>query len=225
VFDCSFCAAPVIFPRFEQRKPSSVVSELEENYKLYGTWNIAFYDDALLLNKKNHAIPMLEEIASKKIPLVFHTPNGLHMKEIDETLASLFKKANFQSIFLSQESLDEDVLQEHCPKVSSSDFDKALFHLEKAGYSREEINVYLMIGLPEQDAKSVEESIFGVKSRGLKPRLAFFSPVPGTRVWKKIVDEGYLPKEADPLLHNKLTFPYIWGNFSSEKFENLKNLL
>ncbi len=225
VFDCSFCAAPVIFPEFEQRKPSSVVSELETNYKRFGTRNIAFYDDALLLNKRNHIIPVLKEIISKKLPLVFHTPNGLHVKEIDLTLAPLMKKANFKSIFLSQESFDEDVLNEHCPKVSSSDFDKALSHLDKAGFAPEEINVYLMIGLPGQDAMSVKESILKVKSRGLKPRLAYFSPVPGTRDWKKMVDEGYIRKKADPLIYNKLSFPYIGGDFSSEDFENLKSLL
>ncbi|GAI25401.1 unnamed protein product, partial [marine sediment metagenome] len=127
------------------------------------------------------------------------------MKEIDSEMASLFKEANFQSLFLSQESLDKNLLAKACPKVSEGDLEKALVCLEKEGYSRQGINVYLMVGLPGQDIFGIRESILHVRRLGARPRLAYFSPIPGTEEWQYLVENGYLARDADPLLHNKLT--------------------
>ncbi len=224
-FRCSFCAAPILCQKFEQRLPSAVIAEIEKQHLSYRNRHLAFYDDALLLNKKHHIIPILRGLIEKKMPLAFHTPNGLHIKEIDQEMASLLKKANFQSLFLSQESFDEKVLAGTSPKVSDRDLERALVYLEKAGFNRQEINVYLMVGLPEQDVSSIKEDILRVQSLGAKPTLAYFSPVPGTEEWRKLVEKGQIVEDADPLLHNKLTFPYIWGDFSPEDFMDIKNLL
>lgn len=224
-FKCSFCAAPLLFQNFEQRSPSSVVAEIEHHYRQQKVRNIAFYDDALLLNKDRHISYILKEIIKKELPLSFHTPNGLHVREIDYELASLFKQANFQSLFLSQESFDEKMLEDSCSKVSSDDLENALVNLEKAGYRREETSVYLMVGLLEQEVSGIKESIFQVQRLGAVPRLAYFSPVPGTKEWRNLVEKGCLDQNADPLLHNKLVFPYYWGNISPQEFESLKDLI
>ncbi len=224
-FRCSFCAGPLLSKKFEQRNPHSVVKEIEDLYLQHGARNFAFYDDSLLLNKRNHIIPLLEGLKEKGLPITFHTPNGLHIKEIDFELASLLKDVNFQSLFLSQETFEEKILEESSPKVSSEDLEKALDHLERAGYLRQEINVYLMVGLPEQDTFSIRESILRVQKLGARPRLAYFSPVPGTQEWQRIVEKGSIREDADPLLHNKLTFPYLWGDIFPGDFEDIKNLL
>jgi coproporphyrinogen III oxidase-like Fe-S oxidoreductase len=139
-------------------------------------------------------------------------------------MASLFKKANFQSLFLSQESIDENVLTKTGSKVSEGDLEKALGHLKKTGFRRREINVYLIVGLPSQDIDGVRESILHVQNLGAIPRLAYFSPVPRTKEWKEIVEKGYLAQDADPLLHNKLAFLYLSSGFSPQELRSLKEL-
>lgn len=223
-FQCSFCAASLLCSTFEQRNIASVIEEVKSCYQRFRTRNIAFYDDSLLLRKEHHVIPILKGIAEKSLPLAFHTPNGLHIREIDGELASLFKKANVSSLYLSQESFEEKILKDTSSKVSEKDLEKALVTLERAGYSRQDINVYLMVGLPEQDVAGVKESILRVQSLGAKPRLAYFSPVPGTVEWQRIIEKGYMDKDADPLLHNKLTFLYLWGNLSPKDFDKIKSL-
>lgn len=221
-FNCSFCASSLLHENFEQRTPSSVVSEIEHHYREYKTRNFAFYDDALLMRKEKHIIPLLKELIRKRLPVFFHTPNGLHLREIDSELASLFKKANVQSLFLSQESIDESVLKKASFKVSEGDLEKAMVHLKKTGYKSREINVYLMVGLPGQDIAGVRESIRHVQSLGAIPRLAYFSPVPGTREWKELVEKGYLAQDADPLLHNKLAFLYLSGEVLPQELKSIK---
>ena len=223
-FRCSFCASPLLFKGFEQRRTSSVVSEIEYHSQEHGTRHFAFYDDALLLNKKDHIIPILKELVKRKLPVSFHTPNGLHVREVDLELAALFRKANFQTLFLSQESFDQKVLAKAGSKVSTGDLEKALTHLEGAGYRRRDINVYLMMGLPGQDVSAIKDSIRHVHRLGAVPRLAYFSPVPGTEEWQRLVNKGYLSQDADPLLHNKIAFAYLTGNISPRDFEEIKAL-
>ena len=224
-YSCSFCATALLYPKFEQDPPQTVIERIENLYVRYGTKNMAFYDDALLMNKKEHILPVLHAVIKKKLPVAFHTPNGLHVKEIDSDLAFLFNQANFCSLFLSQESFDENVLRGSCPKVEKDDLQIALAHLENAGYYKKDINVYLIVGLPDQSLTSILEGIEQVKGLGARPRLAFFSPVVGTPAWRKAVDLGYMPEDADPLLHNKLTFPYLWGQLSPDDFLSIKEFL
>ena len=223
-FECSFCASSLLCKKFEQRPPLSVVSEIEYHHRRYRTRNFAFYDDALLLKKKSHIVPLLKGVIQQDLPVFFHTPNGLHIREIDSELASLFKKANVQSLFLSQESIDAEVLAKAGSKVSEGDLERAIGHLERAGYRRQEINVYLMVGLPGQTYSSMKESVLHVQRLGAVPRLAYFSPVPGTCEWKDLVKGGYIAQDADPLLHNKLAFMFLKGDISPQDLKSLKDL-
>jgi radical SAM superfamily enzyme YgiQ (UPF0313 family) len=224
-FDCAFCATAALNPLFEQRDSSSVEAEIEAIYLRFGTRNFAFYDDALLINKKYHLFPILEKIAARKWPLSFHTPNGLHVKEVDQEIAEIMMRSGFRSLYLSQESLDEKWLSESCPKVSTGDLQKALDSLEKAGFRKGDINVYLMAGFPGQDISAVKESIVQVQRLGARPRLAYFSPVPGSKEWARLISRGRLSENSDPLLHNKLVLPYLGGDFSPEDFESLGRML
>ncbi len=224
-FQCSFCASPLLCKKFEQRPPLSVVSEIEYHHHRYRTRNFAFYDDALLLKKKSHIVPLLKGVIQRDLPVFFHTPNGLHIREIDSELASLFMKANVQSLFLSQESTDSEVLEKASSKVSEGDLERAIVHLERAGYSRHKINVYLMAGLPGQTYSSIKESVLHVQRLGAVPRLAYFSPVPGTREWKGLVKGGCIAPDADPLLHNKLAFMFLKGDISPQDLKMLKDLI
>jgi len=224
-YRCSFCASSLLHGGFEQRSPGSVLDEIEVHAAQYGAAHFAFYDDALFLNKEKHLVPILESVVRKGLPVSFHTPNGVHLREIDEEFARLLRAAGVKSLYLSQETIDEDLLAQKTPKVSAGDLTRALMSLEKAGYRRKDVYVYLIAGLPGQEARSVRESILHVLGLGATPRLALFSPIPGTAEWEAIVARGILPRNADPLLHNKLTFPYVWGEMSPHDFASIRRLL
>ena len=221
-FRCTFCASAKLFPGFERRNPEDVVAEIEAHHLNFGTRNFAFYDDALLLGKAGHVVPLLEGVARKGLPVALHTPNGLHIREIDDHLAALFWKAGVKSIYLSQESTGPAVLRESCPKVDPGDLERAAASLIRAGYNRRELNVYLIAGLPNQSAAGIREDILFVRRLGLRPHLAFFSPIPGTPVWDELVRAGKIPTDADPLLHNKLTFPYLWGDVDPAVWDSIR---
>jgi radical SAM superfamily enzyme YgiQ (UPF0313 family) len=135
------------------------------------------------------------------------------------------KRAGVSSLYLSQESFDPRVTGEFCPKVEEGDLERAMSYLEIAGFARSDVQVYLIAGLPGQSAESVMDGVRFVRKLGAKPRVAFFSPMPGTPIWEELVRRGTFSADADPLLHNKLTFPYLWGDFTPDDFTALRGVL
>jgi len=61
-FSCAYCASYFLDPKRMLREPKSVVEEIKFWHKKYDVIDFVFYDDALLVDTKKHAIPMLEEI-------------------------------------------------------------------------------------------------------------------------------------------------------------------
>jgi radical SAM superfamily enzyme YgiQ (UPF0313 family) len=195
---CSFCASSLLSPVFSQRPVAAVLSEILESHARFGTRHFAFYDDALLSGKKGHALPLFEGLAGAALPLSFHTPNGLHLREIDGTTARLLRAAGVRSLYLSLESTDEALMRERSPKASAEDLARALGELERAGYERRAIGVYLIMGLPGQGASGIAESVRFVRGLRATPRIAFFSPIPGTAEWTTLVNRGIMSEDSDP---------------------------
>lgn len=217
---CTFCASALLSRGFTRRPPAAVLAEIAEDHDRFGTRHFAFYDDALLAGKTDHAWPIFDGLATGP-PLSFHTPNGLHVREIDAPTALRMRAAGLASLYLSLESVDDDVVKDRCPKASPRDLATALGALEAAGYDRKTISVYLIVGLPGEAAASVARSIDFVRGLGAVPRVAYFSPIPGTVEWDRLVRCGVLDARADPLLHNKTAFAYLKSGLPPAEVEGL----
>jgi radical SAM superfamily enzyme YgiQ (UPF0313 family) len=221
-YRCSFCAGRLLFEGFEQRAPASVFAEIADGARRLGARHFAFYDDALFMNKAGRLAPVLEAVIDSGLRLSFHAPNGVHVREIDPGFARLLRRAGMKSLFLSQESMDADLLETRAPKVVPEDLERALSALEGAGYLRGDIGVYLIAGLPGQRAAAVREAVHRVIELGAIPRLAHYSPIPGTPDWESLVRRGALAADADPLLHNKTIGPWLWGSLPTDELSMIR---
>ena len=96
--------------------------------------------------------------------------------------------------------------------------------LLNAGYSREDCETYILLGLPGQSINSVKETINFVHSSGGKPKLAEFSPIPGTPSFETAADK--MPElRNEPLLQNNSVYSsWISGNITPENLQELKDL-
>jgi radical SAM superfamily enzyme YgiQ (UPF0313 family) len=218
---CTYCASRLLSSGFTQRPPASVLAEIIDSHVRFGTRHFAFYDDALLSGKRGHAWPLFEALAAAGLPLMLHTPNGLHLREIDSETARLMRAAGLKSLYLSMESTDADLMRERGPKASPADLENALRQLEAAGYEKGSVSVYLITGLPGQAAAGVAESIRFVQGLGAVPRVAYFSPIPGTEEWASLVRAGVMDDAADPLLHNKTAFAYLKSGLAPDELKAL----
>ena len=222
-FNCSFCASNLVSGKFRQREPSDVISEIEKYYFTRHVHHFAFFDDALLINQKEHISVILDAVILKKLNLYFHTPNGIHPREITYELAKRMYKTSFKTIRLSYETIDSTRQKEMGQKVTNDSITKALNNLEKAGFVRKDIDVYIIMGLPGQLADEVIESMLFVASLGAKIRLTSFSPIPGTKDWQRSVELYNIQNNIDPLLTNNSIYPLNRDDFNFETFQQFSN--
>jgi radical SAM superfamily enzyme YgiQ (UPF0313 family) len=219
---CTYCASHVLFNGFHRRDPEEVVKEIEHWVTRHRVSNIAFYDDALLVDASRHIVPILKEIIRRDIHCHFHTPNGLHIREIDEELADLLSKAGFKTIRLGLETAHETTQIETGGKVGNQDFVNAVKNLKRAGYYGEEIGVYIMVGLPGQRAGEAEESIAFVQETGARPILVEYSPIPHTSLFERAKQVSQFDLENEPLYQNNSILPCQWEGFTMADYRRLK---
>ena len=207
---------------FSRRDPIKVVEEIEYWTTQYHINNIAFYDDALLIEPSKHFIPMMSEVIKREIHCNFHTPNAIHIREIDGEVAGLLRRSRFKTIRLGFESSSEATQIETGGKVDNREFRQAINHLKRVGYSGEEIGVYIMVGLPGQRVGEVEESIAFVKEAGARPMLVEYSPIPHTPLFEKAKKSSQFDLENEPLYHNNSILPCQWKGFTLADYKKLK---
>ena len=224
-FKCAYCASPFLTKGFSKRNPLIVVEEIEYWTTRFHVNNIAFYDDALLIEPSKHFIPIMKEIIKKDIHCHFHTPNAIHIREIDDEVASLLFRGGFKTIRVGFETSNEATQIEIGGKVDNEEFRQAVKNLKKAGYSGEEIGVYVMVGLPGQRVGEVEESIAFVREACARPMLVEYSPIPHTPLFEKAKRMSQFDLENEPLFHNNSILPCQWEGFSMVDYRRIKERL
>jgi len=224
-FHCSYCATPVLTGEFSRRDPFKVAEEIQYWTTRYSIQDIAFYDDALLIKPSEHIVPILRELMRREVRCNFHTPNGLHIREIDRELAELLFQSRFKTIRLGFETSNQVAQIETGGKVDNQELKSSVRNLKRAGYSGEEIRVYLMVGLPGQRVGEVEESIAFVRKQGAKPIIVEYSPIPGTRLFEKAKQMSKFNLQDEPLFHNNSILPCQWEGFTLADFKRLKESL
>ena len=223
-FDCAYCASSVLQPLFLRRSPQSVVEEIVFWHKRHGVVDFAFYDDALLVDARRHALPMLEGIVRKELPIRFHTPNALHIRNISAETAALMKRAGFETLRLGLETTAFDARSGLDRKVTEAEFKQAVDFLKRAGFRGDQIGAYLLWGLPGQREESVRDSIAVVKANGITPILAYYTPIPHTRLWAAACRASRYDLEADPVFCNNAILPCLPEKFSWQALSRLKQL-
>jgi len=222
-YSCSYCATRLLNAGFRQRDPLRVVGEID-HWVSRGTTDIAFFDDALLVNTGRHLHVILDEVIGRGLRVRFHTPNGLHAELLDETLARQMRRAGFETIRLGLDTAPSRQAQQRAPagKVTPAGFERAVAALWAAGFTVDQVGAYVLVGRPDQTADEVRESVEYAHRLGVPVRLAFYSPIPGTPDYDQAVAVGALPSDADPLLHNNTAWPLAGWWMTAQEMQGIK---
>ena len=223
-FDCAYCASRFLTSNMRRRSPEGVIEEIDFWQDRHGIRDFVFYDDALLVDAGRHAHPILEGVVRRGRKIFFHTPNAVHIKEIDSETAHLMFRAGFHTLRLGLETASFDARGDLDHKVTASEFHRAVGHLKAAGFYPGQIGAYLLVGLPGQSVASVERSIGVVKAAGITPVLAHYTPIPHTRLWPAAVTCSRYDLTADPIFCNNAIFPCQREDFFWQTLSRLKRL-
>jgi radical SAM superfamily enzyme YgiQ (UPF0313 family) len=221
-YRCDYCASWRITREFSQRDPQRVVDEIALWKDTFKVNDIAFYDDALLVDSKRHFVPMVNELIRRGLQCRFHTPNGIHARELSAEIACLMYEAGFKTVRLGLETSNATRQRRIGDKVTNREMKMAITFLREAGFSEEDIGVYILAGLPGQRVSEVEESIRFVRACGGTPKLAEYSPIPQTPLWEAAVRVSEFDLKGEPLFHNNSILPCRWEGFTWEDLNELK---
>jgi radical SAM superfamily enzyme YgiQ (UPF0313 family) len=224
-FRCAYCASRFLEPKRLLRSPEAVIEEIGYWEKAYGLKDFILYDDAFLVDPDRHAIPILEGILRTGIKVRFHTPNAVHIRGIDPQTARLMFEAGFTTLRLGLETAEFDHREEIDIKVSEDEFKRAVNCLRKAGFKKNQVGAYLLMGLPDQNLNTTLRSIGIVKQIGITPVPAYYTPIPHTALWPKAVAASRYDLESDPVLTNNAVIPCQKQPFNWETIRYLKELI
>ena len=220
-FRCDYCGAGILSKESYRRKPGSVLDEISEFYRA-GVRDFAFYDDALLVDSGAHIKIILKEIMQRRMDIRIHCPNGLHARFIDDELARLMRDSGFRTLRLSLETVNRERQEKTGGKVTSGDLERAVLTLKKHGFTKDDIGVYLMYGLPGQEFDEIREGVAFLQSLNVRINLTEFSPVPGTKCWDDLVSRGSIDENIDPLLTNNSVFSFLFSGYDPDELRTLK---
>jgi radical SAM superfamily enzyme YgiQ (UPF0313 family) len=220
-YACRYCASHFLNPSLMRRDPAEVLDEIIFWHKGFGIQDFAFYDDALLAKSATHLAVLLDALARLHLDLRFHTPNALHLRGITPDIAGLMHRTGFRTIRLGLESADFSLHRDLDNKIAEGDFEKAVHHLLKAGFSNNQIGAYILIGLPGQSVDSVIQTIDLVAKTGALPFLSEYSPIPHTALWEDAVNHSEYDLASEPLFHNNTLLP-CWDKDQRKELPGLK---
>jgi radical SAM superfamily enzyme YgiQ (UPF0313 family) len=151
--------------------------------------------------------------------LLFHTPNALNARFIDEELARLLIASGFKNIYLGFESSAFTWQKKTGGKVYSDELARAVENLLRAGADARQLHGYLIVGHPSGDEQAVEASMAFAHGLGIKVTLSEFSLIPGTPDGERCREWIDLD---EPLRHNKTVF--VIRRLGAKEINRLKTM-
>ena len=222
-YQCTYCATNLLNPGFLERSSLNIIREINTLVEKYSPEHMVIFDDAFLVNQQNRFQRVFSEI--KNISgIKFHTPNGLHAREINPETADLLFKSGFKTIRLSFESIKAEILKRSSDKVNIKQMSRAIQNLENAGYRRGEIEVYLLFGINGQTRADLRDTLLFMGDLGVIPRLSYFSPVPGTIDYLNLQQQGILSRDLNLYETNKTYFVYQKSGLTESDIHHIKEL-
>ena len=221
---CGYCASSLLTPRFRPRPLAELTADLDQQMTLESVGDLAFYDDALLWDKENRFYPLADHIRLRHPRLRLHSPNGLSVGDLDERCCAALRSAGLATLRLSLEGIDEYTGAVSSGKTGAGAYERAVANLLAAGYDSQDIETYILLGLPGQKLLDVERTIGFVRSAGASPKLCEFSPIPGTPLFQEALkdDPGLA---AEPLRHNNTVYAaHFSGRLDPGELQRLKSL-
>ncbi len=225
-YNCTYCATPFL-QDFIQETPEKIVDAIDRYSSIFNVKNIAFFDDAILINHERHFDIILNQIIKRGITnrgIIIHIPNGIHAKLLTQETAELMMQANVKTIKVALETINPELQASTGGKVTNSDFYNAIRILKKTGFTKNEIAAFIMINLPGQSFKETIEIHDICKELSIIPEINEYTPIPGTSDFQRVFKNGNLPEGFDPLLLNNTILSFNWhGGLTIEEIELIKN--
>ncbi|MBW3016689.1 B12-binding domain-containing radical SAM protein [Candidatus Woesearchaeota archaeon] len=198
---CSFCYK--LMPGLRGFSLERTGHEIKKIAKLKPS--IIHLSDEEFLYDKERAIRISEQIKKTGIPFDIQT----RIDDADyKTIKTLVDNGCIRIRF-GIESFSEEVLRKCNKNITKKQIYKGIEETKKAGLRPFS---FLILGLPGETRQSIEEAIRGVKETGINTRPRLLMPLPGTQIYREVVQKGLI-NEEDLLKNYGTHYDTTFGNF------------
>lgn len=196
---CSFCSLANHWgKRQRKRSAKNILDEIELLIKNYGIKEIHFEDDNLTADRKR-AFEIFDGMIERNFNISWVVPSGMAVFSLDEELLTKMKESGCYSVSLAIENANQDILTKLMNKPVNLDKVKPL--VKKIRELGMDARGFFILGFPGETKADMERTIQFAKEIELDWAYFFiFSPLPGTKIYSKCIEEGYFKEEDfDPL--------------------------
>jgi radical SAM superfamily enzyme YgiQ (UPF0313 family) len=217
-FNCSYCGAQVIWKRkVRRRSVQNVVCEIEYLFKRSPSRSINFWDDSFTSDRK-----YTEEMvnALKKFDgLRFSCITRLDL--VDQRTLAQLKDAGCSMILFGIESGNDDILKRIDKKMTRELIKQKTGMVDAIGIPW--LGFFIM-GYPGETRETILQSLDFMKE--LNPSYAeinIFNPLPGTRVWNELQQQGKVSGDMDFSRFSQASTEnfFVNGTMTREEFKEL----
>ena len=203
---CTYCSNHALAKKgkgkwVRVRSPEDIVKEIESVVRHYPDVNSVYLEVEDLSTNLEYALALCERLeafnTNRDKPIGFGVNLCVRRRTVeDEGLFKGMKRAGFIYVNVGLESGSERIRNEvlRRPKYTNDDFVQFCDLARKYGI---EVNVYVLIGLPEEtrvDLKATVDCLKRSNHSSLIPSV--FYPYPGTDLYQKIKEQGLLKNNA-----------------------------
>ena len=191
-YRCTFCSMfHTHGTKWRGRTTANVIDEIELLYNKHGVRCFQIMDDNMAVSK-DRTLDILRTIKRRGLDISIVFPNGISINTLDREVIEALKGAGCKEIRLpiehGSEYIRNSVMKKHLRE------EKIFEVIELCNEFKIPTIVFLIIGMPGEDRKTMEENINFVKKlkgRRFVDMLApnFATPYPGTELFKQCIEE------------------------------------
>lgn len=206
---CNFCLYNKIEGAHQRyREPVEIVAEMELLHRRYGVKNFWFTDAQFCSTRQSthHVEEILDEILRRGLKVSWS--GYLRLNHLTPELAKKMIDSGISSIDLSftgtQEVIDSLTLGYKLEQQMEA------FRMFKAvGFTEQKVKLYIPFNAPGETIETLKHTIARIEDlydlfgrEQVLPFIFFIGVQPGTPIEKRLIAEGYLPADYDPLTFN-----------------------
>ena len=215
-YTCTFCADAN--GKFRRRSVENVIKEIKHVQEVYGTKEIAFWDDVFTLNR-NWVMSFMKALEDEKIKLAWSC--YARVDTIDQEMLDYMAKMGCWNMFFGLESGNQELLDNIKKRTTLDMIRKGVAMCKASGI---EVRGSFILGLPGETPEMGQKTIdFAIE---LDPDYAQFSiatPFPGTELYETVDRWGKMNKNyKDFHIFTPVFVPK--GYESAEQLHNMQRL-
>jgi len=228
-YACTFCSTSLHWGRMARRRsPKKVVEELKFLRKNFPDVNYAIFNDDEFLINHDWVREFCSLLAKEKLNLKWAC--AARVTSITDEIAKLIKSAGCDRVSLGLESGSPKMLKYMNKCITLEQVSKAFNICKKLNL---QTNIFLMVGLPGEDSKTINETIEFTKKLSMSKVMylpSVYHVFPGTQTYELAKKQGFISddywlteKTAPFYTYENSRLKLIYWAFKIAFFHNLYN--